>query len=546
MAPTLKKLEFSDIQKILSDDAKSEIVFGLADNHVFVSYDMGISWRKIENISGSEFPLVDDQAPDEVKIRDTDDPHIYFVNVKGEVKEISRPEDIIDFTRHRKDPNAIIIKCAFERSDNEKRDDSECYALNYYTKDGGTSWQEMESNKDAKERECAYEPYYRFVGGSEPGLIYKQVNEYNRTDQTESEWTEYARDFFSESPLVFTKFPFKVFKSQDIFFGLKDYKEFHVSKNGVDFEHVKFPHSPSCENSIGCSIVDGLHSPLEKRTYSEMSCSNKVMAQHSDLRFKGSIFLTKYYAPLKPKYSTPLYTTLFRYDIQSNEIKFIVDYCYDFTVVLAEEGILIANVITNPQELSRNHAEPQIKSLITFNDGKDWQNLVGPSGVELSIVNGTLANDVIPSVPGLLIVHGKEGPIEHYKMMEEWGTPRLDLLPTFSTYMTKDSGKTWSKIHDIVMDWAVGGNGEIIVLYSRLPRNHIFYSLDSGETWERLHVGLLSLSELHSDPETDQVDCPVEVQTPHSCTSSRFLISSNEYSDGLYYSLSFDPIDHKE
>ena len=108
--------------------------------------------------------------------------------------------------------------------------------------------------------------------------------------------------------------------------------------------------------------------------------------------------------------------------------------------------------------------------------------------------------------------------------------------------MTKDSGKTWSRIHDIVMDWAVGGNGEIIVLYSRLPRNHIFYSLDSGETWERLHVGLLNLSELHSDPESDDLLFPVEVQTPHSCTSSRFLISSN----GLYYSLSFDPIDHKE
>ena len=198
----------------------------------------------------------------------------------------------------------------------------------------------------------------------------------------------------------------------------------------------------------------------------------------------------------------------------------MLDFCYDFMVVSAEEGIIIANSVTNPQEYAYEEVEPIIRTVISFNDGADWEPLIGPNGTDFNI-NISSSLDRIsgdnPSSTSMMIVQGKEGPIESYRSAYSL-FPDSIALP--STYMTNDSGRSWRKIHDKVMLWMFGDNDNIIVMYSGIY-DYILYSLDGGMEWQKL-TGI---------PRGSYLECS-------SRNSKRFWLD--------ICSISFDPADQEE
>lgn len=530
MSPLLKKLDFQFIQSFKTLNDESKTVIGITKKHAFISYDMGISWRRIEGIDSSDpiyFAYYRTARYDGViKIEEARSLCTYLVDIRGNVlKKVPFGE----VSQHPRNPNAIVAEDPNDKANipnlAEYQDPMDSFEqIFYYTKDGGaTQWKELEWKDSIPWLDIDFE----FIDGGVPDLLYKLVRDQSGV------WTEYALNFFSESPLKFVKLPFEVLKSQGIFFGFEDERELYVSEDGVNFEHIRFPDYQSSSEAGPLCFIDR-----------EEVQSKSMMAHKSGRRLKGSLFVLRYYSLSKTKLrdSTILpWTTLFRYDIKRKEIKFMIDYCYDCQVLSAEEGIIIANIVTNPQEHLDNKEAPNIKTFITFNDGNDWETMKGLNGAELSVFNGRWPNLVYntngkdnntPSVPGLLIVHGKERPMEDYKTLSRQ-IPRRKLIPEFfsslSTYITKDSGKSWCKINDNMMDWAIGGSGEIIILQSIRSIDYILYSQDSGTTWHRLYfdVPLFRLG----------------VIAPLSCTSRRFLLTQNGRSS---YLLSFDPADQME
>lgn len=122
--------------------------------------------------------------------------------------------------------------------------------------------------------------------------------------------------------------------------------------------------------------------------------------------------------------------------------------------------------------------------------------------------------------------------MEDYKTLSRQ-IPRRKLIPEFfsslSTYITKDSGKSWRKINDLSLDWAIGGNGAIIILYAEGLNDHMLYSLDGGVTWYKLYL---------------EIPKPgITMLAPRSCTTSkRFILEGFRRT----FLLSFDPADQKD
>lgn len=416
---------------------------------------------------------------------------------------------------HPNDTNAILIS-NIQTNLYDECDEYYEQSTHYYTKDGGASGFVVQGQCD----HCEYDLdvlngiiHYEFIAGGARDLIY----EYSAYDDG---YTAYALNFFSESPLEFTRFPFVVRQSQGIFYGIKDNKELHVSKDGVNFEYIKFPPSPihssprGSEKNTGSSYLV----PCFYRGYFDTFdfSNHKIKAKR---RTKDSLFLQKIYRTNSDPHELP-WVTLFRCDVQRKEIKFMLDFCYDFMVVSAEEGIIIANSVTNPQEYAYEEVEPIIRTVISFNDGASWEPMMGPNGTDFNI-NISSSLDRIsgdnPSSTSMMIVQGKEGPIESYRSAYSL-FPDSIALP--STYMTNDSGRSWRKIHDKVMLWMFGDNDNIIVMYSGIY-DYILYSLDGGMEWQKL-TGI---------PRGSYLECS-------SRNSKRFWLD--------ICSISFDPADQEE
>lgn len=471
MNPLVTKLEPARFARIKPHEyLESQTLLGKdGEGRKYVSHDMGVTWE--------------DEARDIVSLPDE---RQWF------------------HWRHPQNQNAIL---AWTHGFVDDDDDDSCCGADtrviwYYTKDGGATWEKL---KDQPYCEVYLLPTYDFVVGT------GDVSDLIYLTEFADNYTEYALDIFSESPLKFNSLPFKVRKTPEIFFGFKR-QDLYVSKDGVNFEHVEFPHSTPFEEYSHCSVHGA------KLYDTELCLSNE--------RSEGSLFFYKHY----PRKRFNTLSLLFRYDVKSNKIKFMIDYCYDIQVISAKEGILIANIITNFQEVLDNNDQYKIKSLITFNDGADWQPMKDTSGAELSVFNQQ--NNTIPGNPGLVIAHGQEGTLKRYMINS---APYMSNFPAYlnhpslSTYITRDLGRSWQKVDDAAMKWVIGGDGQIIILYPYFEKStRIKYSLDGGWTWNELHLDI---------PEENWS----KVLAQHKCSSRRFLLVTSEH----YYLISFDPADQK-
>lgn len=391
------------------------------------------------------------------------------------------------------------------------------------------------------DEDFGYETHYRTVVGGAPGLIYKETDYIDSAIFNQFE-TQYAIDPHPETPSNFKELTlkgllFRVHQTQGIFYGIKKRKELHVSSDGINFDHVEFPSSPPCENSTWTTVYCGTDFSYQ---HDHGHFDTDFSYPGSDSKLQGSLYISRHYPPSRtessnsgsmfknPVYSRPWYT-LFRYDIQKKMMKFILDYCYDLTVVSAEKGILIASYVTNPLEHLDSLEELKIRSVITFNDRAEWESMKGPSGANFGVVNSTWSNDRKPSAPGQLMVYGREGPIEDYKKLIYASGSKF--ASSLSTYLTRDYGRSWCKVADGIMRWVVGGSGEIVLVYPNSSGDHILYSLDGGMTWNKFFMNI-----------------PTKIETSQGYTSRRFLLNYDTFSSYpklQYYVLSFDPADQK-
>ncbi|KAG0660912.1 vacuolar protein sorting/targeting protein PEP1 [Maudiozyma exigua] len=164
----------------------------------------------------------------------------------------------------------------------------------------------------------------------------------------------------------------------------------------------------------------------------------------------------------------------------------------DFEKIQGLEGIILINTVENPDDVSNDGKEKQLKTKITFNDGADWSYIIPPSkdsnGKKYNCKSGSLekcslnlhgytektdVRDTFSSgsAHGMLFAKGNVGEF-------------LSPLSESSTFLTTDGGKTWKEVKKGAYQWEFGDHGGILILVpDNTETDIVSYSLDFGKTW---------------------------------------------------------------
>ncbi|RYP73745.1 hypothetical protein DL771_003458 [Monosporascus sp. 5C6A] len=166
-------------------------------------------------------------------------------------------------------------------------------------------------------------------------------------------------------------------------------------------------------------------------------------------------------------------------------------YYVDFEKMLGLEGVILVNVVVNPD----SDSEPKrLQTKISHNDGAQWAFLPPPQkdvdGKEYGC-HSKHGDEYCA-----LHIHGYTERIDHRKtyssdsavgLMFGIGNvgPMLGEAKDADTFMTTDAGLTWRNVKKGQWTWSFGDQGSIIVLAPTDRRTKLVsYSTDEGNTWE--------------------------------------------------------------
>jgi hypothetical protein len=162
----------------------------------------------------------------------------------------------------------------------------------------------------------------------------------------------------------------------------------------------------------------------------------------------------------------------------------------DFEKTFGLQGVALANVVANNDSKNYKKEGKKLKSMITHNDGAEWNFLNPPASdadgkkyctgkldkcslnvhgyTERSEKSHTYSSS---SATGLMLATGNVG---EYLNPKEW-----------DTFITADAGISWSAVKKGKYMWEFGDQGSIIVIVKDgEPTNTLHYTRDEGKTWK--------------------------------------------------------------
>ncbi|KAG2093136.1 uncharacterized protein F5147DRAFT_755284 [Suillus discolor] len=216
---------------------------------------------------------------------------------------------------------------------------------------------------------------------------------------------------------------------------------------------------------------------LRENTYSIVESTVHTLAVHvvlHDTKAIGSLFVSD---------SNGTYFVESLKDTNRNVVGYV-----NYENICGVEGVGIANVVANAQDIAKWMAAKQLRSVITFNDGSSWAPLLAPSGtcssqtcsLHLHSVSDTHSYGSVFSSPAPGFVMGV-------------GSVGTTLAPyeESNTYMSTDAGLTWKMVREGPYKFEFGNSGSVIVIADdQQPTDSIMYSTDMGHTWKTYNIGI--------------------------------------------------------
>ncbi|PVI08157.1 vacuolar protein sorting/targeting protein 10 [Periconia macrospinosa] len=166
----------------------------------------------------------------------------------------------------------------------------------------------------------------------------------------------------------------------------------------------------------------------------------------------------------------------------------------DFEKMQGIEGVALANIVTNVEDVEKSGAGKNKQTRITHNDGADWEPLQAP---KVDSEGKSYGCDVSNKEKCGLHLHGYT---ERADARETFSSPtavgifmgvgnvgdKLTTMGEASTFITTDGGLSWKEAKKGSYAWEFGDQGSVIVLVRRgKDTDHLFYTLDMGETWNQ-------------------------------------------------------------
>lgn len=428
-------------------------------NSLFISQDFGATWNKVDSVP--DVTGIAKSESDENKIIAFSGSgarsKIYISFDRGQLfTEVTLPPQtrlsaaVYALLDHPQNPDWLIFngeKCESRGS---------CTPAAYYSKDRGTSWTFLQPStscywiapkaKDEKKDDG--------LPKIDPNLIYCEgVGQYGNVEVLAS------TNFFQDSinlggAMQIAQDRGFVIRADN---GEDDSRELEISRDGINFNRARYPPQLPRSTARGVNILDNDQSLMIFETEGPKDDFGTIL--HSGKN--GNEFTV-----VLEKVSRP-----------NNKGGFI-----DFERLRSVEGVLLANVVANADEVKNSGAAPIVKSVISHSDGAKWDSIKEQSGKELQLHSFTdrLLVGEKPSTPiaiGIYIARGNIG-------------DKLGNINEAKTYMTRDAGISWYEIAERPSLWAIGGYGGVIVLVDHgYPAEHLQYSLDEGLTWHRYSWG---------------------------------------------------------
>jgi len=199
----------------------------------------------------------------------------------------------------------------------------------------------------------------------------------------------------------------------------------------------------------------------------------------------------------------------------------------DYERIANLEGVAIANVVVNKDEVKSKAGSKKLRSVATHNDGGQWALLPPPSRdvedkkFDCDVQEGRGTDSCA------LHIHG-------YTERRDWrdtfySGSAIGLLlgvgnvgefladgDSADTFLSRDGGISWKQVKKGRYMWEFGDAGSVIVLVRELePTKVIYYSLDRGATWNEYQF-------------TDSEITIEDISTVPSDTSKQFLLWGRE------------------
>ncbi|KAL4783874.1 hypothetical protein BJX76DRAFT_328747 [Aspergillus varians] len=454
------------LERQVSNMGEDETIMMLSTQHeLLVSHDHGKTWRQ-ELKGTSIIGIVRHYYNSDMAYILTDSEKVFYTINRGETFQSFKTKTPPNHE------NVPILRFHPSKRDwliwiGADCDSGNCHSNAYFSDDRGDTWKLM--LRYAKK--CEFE--YRENRPNNDRLIfceqYENENENNRLqlkstiDESFSDWVtvdEEVVDYVTRSEYI-------IVASRNPENGALKAR---VSVDGATFADMKFP-----PNIVP---VQNLYTVLDSSDHAiflYVQAGNMTGAEYGSIVKSNSNGTT--------------------YVLSLNAVNQNFKGYVDFERMQALEGVLMANIVSNVDELSGG-ASKKLRTMITHNDGGEWTLLTPPAKdadgekFSCSVVEGEGTDSCA------LHLHGY--------------TERIDPRDTFSsgsaiglmmglgnvgdhltsedeadTFMTQDGGISWKPVKKGRYMWEYGDSGSVIVIVrERKSTKILHYSTDEGGTWQ--------------------------------------------------------------
>jgi len=240
----------------------------------------------------------------------------------------------------------------------------------------------------------------------------------------------------------------------------------YVSIDTKSWARAHFPHASSAR------LRENAYTMLESSTHS--LAVDVVLQDKSSI---GTLFVSN---------SNGTYFVESLKDTNRNDFGYV-----DYERIYGVEGIGLANIVSNAQDVEGRGQKKKLKTLITFDDGSSWAPIKPPSE---DSEGKRIPCDTSDSENCSLHFHSVTTPHNYGRIFSSpapgfvmgvgsvgeslWGYKESD------TFLSTDGGLTWRMVSKGAHKYEFGDLGSILVAVDDEDvTDHVRYSLDLGKTW---------------------------------------------------------------
>lgn len=474
-------LERTGVSTGLKTGEDDETVLMRTEDGVFLSHDHGKSWTQPDTLKNEDILQIYPHSKfNDMVFFITGTEKVWYSTDRGDnIRSFNAPYPpnrdrlpVISFHPKNKD---WLIWTGAKNCDSKEG----CHSVASVTMDRGDSWKTMQRYVG----KCLFieEPTHKLTEDEHlrrEKLIYCESREREDSDTTNNPMQLVSStDFFSEDPEIhLSNLVDFAAMSEFIVAASKDDNgktlKASASVNGDKFAEAHFPHGFVVDHQQAYTVLDSsTHAVFLHVT------TNAEEGREYGTIIKSNSNGTNYVRSLDA--------------VDRDTVGYV-----DFEKLIGLEGVAVVNVVANYDDKNYSKDGKKLKTMITHNDGAEWDYLPPPQKDADGNKFGCSGNIMKCS----LHIHGyTERRIKSHTYYSQsaiglmMGTGNVGEYLTLdkgsdsdvATFVTADGGISWTSVKKGKYMWEYGDQGSIIVIVKDNQKtNMVHYSLDEGKTWD--------------------------------------------------------------